>query len=328
MIRISHTRRFTRNGIACIVALFSALPAVAQTFPSRPVRFIVPFAPGGGTDIAARVYASDLSRRLGVNMVIDNRPGAAGAVGVELAANATPDGYTICVVSASHAINSATNRNLPYDLAKDVQGVSQITSAFLVLTVHPSLPAKSVRELIAYARANDGKLNYGSSGTGGISHLAGAMFAHMTHTTLVHIPYRGEAAAISDLLAGRTQLQFASPLNAAPHIATGRIRALAVTSDKRSPAAPDIPTIAEAGLPGYEVSQWYGVVTSARTPPALVKRLAAAFAQSANAPQVKQRLASDGLDTVSSTPERFSAHIRAEIGKWRKLVQDAGLDLQ
>ena len=315
------------RSIACVIAIAFAFPVVGQTYPARPIRFIVPFAAGGGTDIAARVYASDLSRSLGTNVVVDNRPGAAGAIGVELTANATPDGYTICVISASHAINSATNRNLPYDLAQDVQGVSQITSAFLVLVVHPSLPVKSVKDLIAYARANDGKLNYGSSGTGGISHLAGAMFAHMTHAKLEHIPYRGEAAAITDLLSGRTQLQFASPLNAAPHITAGRVRPLAVTSVQRSPAAPEVPTIAEAGLPGYEVSQWYGVVTSANVPRVIVSRLSAAIAASASAPGVRQRLASDGLETVSSTPERFSAHVRAEIGKWRKLVQDAGLDL-
>jgi tripartite-type tricarboxylate transporter receptor subunit TctC len=260
--------------------------------------------------------------------VVDNRPGAAGTIGVDLTANAAPDGYTICLVSASHAINSATNTNLPYDLGRDVQGVSQITSAFLIVVVPNTLPVKSVRELIDFAKANPARLNFGSSGTGGISHLAGAMFAHMTGTSMVHIPYRGEAAALTDLLAGRTQLQFASPLNARPHIMGGRLRALAVTATKRSAASPDLPTVAEAGVTGYAVEQWYGVVTSPRAPAAAVARLAAEFAISARAPEVAQRLNADGLDAVTSTPAAFSLHIRNEIAKWRKLVADAGIQLQ
>jgi tripartite-type tricarboxylate transporter receptor subunit TctC len=300
----------------------------AQSFPSRPIRFIVPFAAGGGTDIAGRIYAANLAPRLAQNVVIDNRPGAAGTIGVDITANAVPDGYTICLVSASHAINSATNANLPYDLGKDVQGVSQITSAFLIVVVHNALPVKSVRELIAHAKENSGRLNYGSSGSGGISHLAGAMFGHMTGTVLVHIPYRGEAAALTDLLAARTQLQFASPLNTRPHILGGRLRALAVTSAKRSSASPELPTVAEAGVPGYEVEQWYGVVTSPRVSRAVVEKLSAEFAVSARAPDLVQRLKSDGLEAVTSTPEAFSRHIKNEITKWRRLVKDAGIQLQ
>lgn len=300
----------------------------AHGFPAKPVHFIVPFAAGGGTDIVARTYAANMSQRLGENVVVDNRPGASGTVGVEMTANAIPDGYTICIISASNAINSATNSKLPYDLAKDVQGVSQVTSAFFVLVVHPSSPAKSVGQLIEYAKANPGKLNYGSSGTGGISHFAGAMFAHMSRTTLVHIPYRGEAAAITDLLGGQTQLQFSSLINANPHIRAGRLRALAVSAAKRTPAAPDLPTVAESGVPGYEVNQWYGVVASAKVPRAIINKLSAEFAASARAPDVTQRLQLDSVEAVSSKPEDFSAHIKSEIAKWRKLIKDAGLQLQ
>lgn len=302
--------------------------AAEQPFPARPLRFIVPFAPGGGTDIAARIFATNLTQRLNQNVVIDNRPGAAGTIGVEITANAVPDGYTICLISASHAINAATNSGLPYDLGRDVQGVSQMTSAFLIVVVHNAVPVKSIRELIEYAKANAGRINYGSSGTGGISHLAGAMFAHMTATAMVHIPYRGEAAALTDLLASRTQLQFASPLNARPHILGGRLRALAVTAGKRSTASPELPTVAEAGIPGYEVEQWYGVVTSPRVPRAIVDKLAAEFAVSARAADLVQRLKSDGLDAVTSKPEVFGQHVRNEIAKWRKLVNDAGIQLQ
>ena len=314
----------------CAAPVFNCVAAAAQEppFPTRPIRFIVPFAPGGGTDIAARIFAANLSQRLSQNVVIDNRPGAAGTIGVEITANAAPDGYTLCLISASHAINSATNANLPYDLGRDVQGVSQITSAFLIVVVHNALPVKSVRELIDYAKANAGKLNYGSSGTGGISHLAGAMFAHMTGTAMVHVPYRGEAAALTDLLAARTQLQFASPLNARPHILGGRLRALAVTAARRSAASPELPTVAEAGVPGYAVEQWYGVVTSPRVPRPAVDKLSAEFAVSARAPEVVQRLNADGLDAVASKPDEFSRHVRSEIAKWRKLVKDAGIQLQ
>ena len=316
----------------CAAALgltaLAAGPVAAQPYPAKPIRFIVPFAPSGGTDIAARIYAASLTPRLGQNVVVDNRPGAAGSIGVELTAHAAPDGYTLCLVSASHAINSATNSRLPYDLARDVRGVSQITSAFLIVTVHATLPVKSVRELIDYARANPDRLNYGSSGTGGISHLAGAMFAHLTGTAMTHVPYRGEAAALADLLAARTQLQFASPLNARPHLAGGRLRALAVTAAKRSAASPELPTVAEAGVPGYTVEQWYGVVAAARVPPAVLATLSEAFAQAARAPEVAQRLNADGLDAVASSPDAFTRHLRDEIAKWRKLVADAGLQLQ
>jgi tripartite-type tricarboxylate transporter receptor subunit TctC len=296
--------------------------------PGKPVRFIVPFAAGGGTDIATRIYAATLTRQMGRNFVVDNRPGASGAVGVDITAKAPPDGQTICIISASNTVNSAVNQKLSYDLAKDLQGVTQVTSAFFVLIVPQSSPIKSTKELIAYAKAQPGKLNYGSSGTGGITHLAGALFSHLEKITMVHIPYRGESAAITDLLGGQTQLQFASPLNASPHLTSGKLRALGVSSGKRNAAMPDIPTIAESGVAGYDVSQWYGVITSAKVPMSQINRLSEAFAAAAKEPEIVQRLRTDGVDAVSSKPAVFHAHVTAEIGKWEKLVKEAGLQLQ
>jgi tripartite-type tricarboxylate transporter receptor subunit TctC len=300
----------------------------AHGYPVKPIRFIVPFAPGGGTDIVARLHANNISKRLGYNVVVDNRAGGAGTVGVDTTANAVADGYTICIISATNAINSAINPKLPYDLARDLQGVSQLTSAFLLLVVQASFPARSVSQLIDYARTNPGKLNFGSSGTGGHSHFAGAMFAQMARINLVHIPYRGEAAAITDLLGGQTQLQFSSLINANPHINSGRLRALGISSSKRSSTAPDLPTIAESGVPGYEVSQWYGVVTASKVPRAIINTLSGEFAKSAQSAEIVQRLKTDSVESVSSRPEVFGAHVRAEIDKWRKLIRDAGLQLQ
>lgn len=313
-------------GIAILVPGTSANSADGP--PGKPIRFIVPFAAGGGTDIAARLYAATLTRQMGQNFVVDNRPGASGAVGVDITAKAPPDGQTICIISASNTVNSAVNQRLSYDLAKDLQGVSQVTSAFFILVVHQSSSIKSTKDLVTYAKTQPGKLNYGSSGAGGITHLAGELFSHLAKIKMVHIPYRGESAAIADLLGGQTQLQFASPLNASPHLNSGKLRALGISSSKRNPAMADIPTIAESGVPGYDVSQWYGVITSAKVPMAQVNRLSDAFATAAKDPEILQRLRTDGVDAVSSKPGAFQAHVAAEISKWAKLVKESGLQLQ
>jgi len=302
--------------IALLITLIYSAQLNAASGSPKPIRFIVPWAAGGGTDITARIYAANLSKRLNQTVIVDNRTGASGILGVDVTAKAPPDGNTICIISASSAVNSATNQNMPYDLVKDLQGVSQLIAAPFVLVVLPSFPAKSVGELIAYAKANPGKLNYGSSGVRGLTHLAGAMLAHMSQTDMVHVAYRGEAAAIIDLMSGSTQFQVASLLNANPHINSGRLRALAITSSKRNSALPDIPTIAESGIPGYEVSQWYGVVTSAKVPKEIVNKLSADIAISARDPEVVQRLKTDGVDAVSSKPEEFSAHVKSEVARW------------
>ena len=309
------------------ISMAHAASAEVDKYPSKPIRLIAPFVPGGGTDITARAIAAKLTERWGQQVIVDNRAGAAGAIGVELTATAAPDGYTICLISASHSVNSATNSKLPYDLTRDLQAISQATSLFYVMYLHPSVPAKSVPELITYAKANPGKLSFGSSGTGGLQHFAGEMFNFLAGVKMVHIPYKGGAAATADALAGNIQVGFGTLLSSRAHYKAGRLRPLAITARQRSSTAPEYPTIAEAGLPGYEVDQWYGIITSAKVPRPIVDKLAAAIAEAVKSPETAQRFGAEGSTPVGSTPDQFSAHIRSEIAKWRKLVKDAALEL-
>ncbi|MGH8703594.1 MAG: tripartite tricarboxylate transporter substrate binding protein [Burkholderiales bacterium] len=317
--------------LACAVAaqpLAAAQPDSAANYPIKPIRFIAPFAPGAGTDTTARTIAQKLSDAWGQQVVVDNRTGAGGAIGVDLTAKAAPDGYTICLISASLSVNSAVNAKLPYDLAQDLAAISQASSLFYVVYHNPSVPVKSIKELIAYAKANPDKLNFGSSGTGTLQHFAGELFNHMAGIQLVHVPYKGTAAVIPAMLAGDVQVGFATLFGVRPHLPSGRLRALAVTAGKRSPAVPELPTVAEAGVPGYEVDQWYGVITSAKVPAPIVRKLNAAINEALKSPDVAKRFAADGSTPTGSTPEQFGAHIRSEIAKWRKLVKEAKLELQ
>jgi tripartite-type tricarboxylate transporter receptor subunit TctC len=321
--------------LAALVTLSAVAPAAlaattdaASGYPNRPVRFIVPFVPGGGTDTTARTIAQKLSDMWNQQFIVDNRTGAAGTIAVELTAKAVPDGYTICLISASHSVNAATNSKLPYDLTSDLQGISQATSLFYALYHHPSVPVKSVKEIIAYSKANPSKLLFGSSGTGGLQHFAGEMFNYMGGARLTHVPYKGTGAVIIAMLAGEVQVGFGTLFGVRPHMESGRLKVLAITAAKRSPAVPDIPTIAESGVPGYEVDQWYGVITSAKVPKPIVQKLNAGIVELLKAPDVAKRLASDGSTPVGSAPEHFDAHIKSEIAKWRKLVKAAGLKLQ
>jgi tripartite-type tricarboxylate transporter receptor subunit TctC len=301
--------------------------ADADNYPNKPIRLLVPFVAGAGTDITARTIAAKLTERFGQQVIADNRTGAAGTIAVDLTAKAAPDGYTICLISASHSVNAATNPKLPYDLTKDLQAVSQATSLFYVVYVNPSVPAKSIKELIAYAQANPGKLNFGSSGTGGLQHLAGEMLNHLGKIKMVHIPYKGGAAVIIDALAGNIQVGFGTFLSLRPHFNAGKLHPLAISATKRSPIAPEVPTVAEAGVPGYEVDQWYGVITGAKVPRPIVNKLSAAIAEGIKSPEVAKRLSGEGSTPVGSTPEEFGRHIAAEVNKWRKLVKEAGLVL-
>lgn len=316
----------------CASALLSA-PALAaaadpvKDYPTKPVRFIAPFVPGAGTDTTARAIAQKLSDLWGQQVIVDNRTGAAGAIGVDLTAKAPPDGYTICLISASHSVNSATNPNLPYDLTKDLQGITQATSLFYTVYHHPSVPVKSVKELIAYAKANPGKLNFGSSGTGGLQHFAGEMFNHMAGIKITHVPYKGSAAVIVAMLANEVQVGFGTLFGVRPHMQSGRLNVLAITAAKRSPAAPDLPTVSEAGVPGYVVDQWYGIIASSKVPKPIIQKLNAAIAEVLKSPDVVKRFAADGSTPVGSKPEEFNAHIKSEIAKWQKLVKDAKLQL-
>ena len=316
---------------ACCAAVFSATAGAAtdaaSNYPSKPVRFICPFAPGAGTDLTARTIAQKLGEKWGQQFVVDNRTGAGGAIGVDTVAKAIPDGYTIGLISASNSVNSATNPGLPYNMEKDLQGIAQATSLFYVMYTHPSVPAKTVKELIAYAKANPGKLNFGSSGNNTLQHFSGELFNHMAGVKITHVPYKGTAAVIPAMLAGEVQLGFGSLIGTRSQISAGKLRGLAITAAKRSPTV-DLPTIAESGLKGYEVDQWYGVIASSKVPQPIIRKLSAAIAEALKQPDVGPRLAADGSTPVGSTPEQFNAHIKSEIGKWKRLVKEANLPLQ
>jgi tripartite-type tricarboxylate transporter receptor subunit TctC len=295
-------------------------------FPTKPIRLIVPFVAGVGTDTISRMIAPKLAERWGQQVVVDNRSGAAGSIGVEMTLAAPPDGYTICLISASHSVNAATNPKLSYDLIRDLQGISQLTSLNYVMYVHPSVPAKTVQDLIAYTKANPDKLNFGSSGTGGLQHLAGELFKHMAGVKLVHVPYKGGAQVNAEVMAGNIQLGFGT-LQSRRYYTLGKLRPLGISGRVRSSVAPEIPTIAEQGLPGYEVDQWYGIVTSAKVPGAVVTKISQGIAEAVKSPDIAQRLSADGTTPVGSNSEQFTAHVRSEVGKWRKLVKDVGLTL-
>jgi len=312
---------------AIVQPLFAAQSDPVADYPSKPIRFIAPFVAGAGTDTTARTIAQKLSENWGQQVIVDNRTGAAGSIGVELTAKAAPDGYTICLISASHSVNSATSTKLPYDLAKDLQAITQASSLFYAVYHSPVVPVKSIKELISYAKANPGKLNFGTSGTGGLQHFAGEMFNHMTGIKLVHVPYKGSAAVIPAMLAGDVQVGFGTLFGVRPHIPSGRLRVLAITAAKRSPAAPEYPTVVEAGVPGYVVDQWYGIITGLKVPAVLVRKLNAGIVEALKSPDVAKRLMADGSTPVGSTPEQFSAHIKSEIAKWRKVAKEAKLEL-
>ena len=310
-----------------LVALLPA-PVAGQGFPARPLRIIVPLAPGGGVDITARAMAQRLSSRWGQPVVVDNRSGGTGTIGLEIAARAIPDGYTVTFVTGSHTARPATEPNLSYDLLRDLAPISQLTRQSYVLVLNPGLPVRSVRELLALAQERPGTLTYGSAGIGSLQHFSGALFGIASATRLLHVPYKGGGPALADVVAGHISMVFATPLESLPHIKGGRLRALAVTSSQRSPAMPDLPTIAESGAPGYEVTNWYGVMAPRATPAHLVAALHKGFVDTLRSAEITERLAADGVEPVGSSPEEFRRHIEAELGKWRGVVLKAGIKVQ
>lgn len=299
----------------------------ARDYPSRPIRLIVPFLPGAGTDLTTRAIAKKLSETWGQQVVADNRPGASGAIGVDMAAKAAPDGYTMCTISSGLTVLSAVNDKLPFEFGKDVTGVSQFTSLYYVLTVHHALPARSVKELIVYAKANPGKIKQGSSGTAALQHFTGEMFAHMSGVKFLHIPYKGGGGAVSALVSGEVDLAFTTFMSTRVLVANNRLRYLAITGAKRSPVMPDLPTVAESGVPGFEVNQWYGAVLSSKVPPAIIQKISNAMRDALRTPEVAERLAGDGSTASPSSPKEFNALIHADIAKWRRLVKEANLQL-
>jgi tripartite-type tricarboxylate transporter receptor subunit TctC len=300
--------------------------AAAQTgYPAKPVRFIVPSAAGGGTDIIARSVAHKLSESLGQPFVVDNRPGAGQMIGIELAAKSPADGHTILMAASTLAINPIMYKKVSYDPLRDFAPITQAASLPNVLVVHPSLPVHSVAELIAYARQRPGQLNFASAGVGTSPQMSVELLKSMAGIDMVHIPYKGTSPGVVDLLAGQVSVMAPNLLTALPHIKAGKLRALAVTSAKRSEALPEVPTVAESGLPGYDSTQWYGVLAPAGTSRAIVARLHDEIVRALREPEVRQRLAADGAEPVGSSPEEFAAFIKSEIDKWAKVASAAGI---
>jgi tripartite-type tricarboxylate transporter receptor subunit TctC len=309
--------------LLCVTLAVLAAPVLAQNYPSKPVRLIVGYSPGGPNDILARVVGQKLSDALGVPVPVDNRPGADSMIGTQLTARAAPDGYTICVISASSTIHPSVYTNIPYDILKDLSPVSTLASSVFVLVVNPSLPVKSVKELIALAKSRPGQLNFASSGPGGTLHLAGELFKSLAHVSMNHIPYKGGAPAVTDVLSGQVELMFSPMAVAMPHVKSGRLRLLAVTSAKRWPALPNVPTVAEAGVPGYEATGWYGIVAPARTPPPIIARLNQEIVKVLGRADVRQQLAGYDLEPVGNSPEQMASHMQAEVAKYAKVARDA-----
>jgi len=299
--------------------------AAADAYPARPIRFVVAFPPGGGTDIIARSIAQKLAERLAQQVVVDNRPGAGGNIGTDIVAKSAPDGYTLLMGSAGPlAINASLFDKMPFDPIRDLAPVTLAASTPNVLVVHPSLKAATVNELIALAKARPGEINFASSGHGTPAHLAGELFNSMAGVKLVHVPYKGAAPALADLLGGQVQLMFSTMPPALPHVKDGKLRALAVTSSKRSRAMPELPTVDEVALPGFEANTWHGVVVPAGTPAAIVARLNREIVAILHLPEVVERLSGQGAEALGSTPEEFAAYIRSESVKWAKVVRDSG----
>ena len=314
---------------AALIASLVATLACAQTFPSRPIRLIVPFAAGGGNDNVARLVGKRLADSLGQPLVIDNRPGAGGVLGAELAAKAAPDGYTLFLGGVgSHAVNPNLHERLPYDPIRDFAPVALLASAPLILVAHPSVPVNTFAEFVAYARSKPGRLNYASNGNGSSSQLAAVMFDSMAGVDMVHVPYKGLSPALTDLLSGQVQVMSSSVVAMLPHIKAGKLKGLAVTGSRRLPAMPYLPTIAESGLPGYEASSWYGILAPAGTRRDIVARLNSELVKALDQPDVRASLLAEGAEPVGGTPEQFAAHIRSEKERLGKLIRDAKIRLE
>jgi tripartite-type tricarboxylate transporter receptor subunit TctC len=310
----------------CTCWFTATVCAAAQLdFPTRPVRVIVPQPPGASTDLTARLVAQKLADALGQPVIVDNRPGAGSIIGTELVAKATPDGYTILVVASSITINPSLHPNLGFDPLRDLAPITQLSAFPNMLTVHPSLPVKTVADMIAVAKAQPGKLNYGSSGTGTGTHLSAELFKYMTGVSMVHIPFKGGGQAVTALIGGQVQLNFATIPSVLPHVRSGKLRAIAVTTAKRSAAVPETPTIAEAGVPGYDHGPWNGMLAPAKTPAAIIARLNAEAAKAMQSADMKTVLNTEGAEPVGNSPQAFGAILREETVKWAKVIKAAGI---
>jgi tripartite-type tricarboxylate transporter receptor subunit TctC len=314
-----------RLGCAALAAAAAGAAFAQAGYPSKPVRMVVPSSAGGGTDIVARIIAPELSKRLGQQVVIDNRPGAGTMIGIEVAAKSPPDGYTLLMGLSTLAINSALYKKVPYDPVRDFAPITVAVTSASILVVHPSLPVKTLKELISFARARPGQLNYASAGVGTYPQMTYELFLSMAKLRMVHIPYKGTAPAMIDMLAGQVATMAATVLTGLPHIRTGRLRPLGITSAQRNAVVPDIPTVAEGGLPGYESVQWYAVLAPAQTPRNIIAKLHTELVHVLHSPEIKKRFAADAAETVGNTPEEFARHIHSELDKWERVAREAGI---
>lgn len=311
----------------CAASFGLSLPVLGQEYPTKAIRLIVPFPPGGGTDILARLVGQKLTASMGQQVIVDNRPGAGGSLGAELTAKSPPDGYALIMVSASYAVNASIYK-LAFDPIRDLVPLAHVASVPFVLVAHPSLPAGNVKELIALAQSKPGQINYASTGNGSAPHLAGELFTMMTHTKMIHVPYKGGAPAVADLMGGQVQLLFSTVVQALPQIKAGKLKPIAVAGMKRSTALPDVATIDESGVRGFDVIDWFGMLSPRGTPDIIVARLNREIVQGVQSAEVKNRLGADGVEAVGSTPAEFAELIRRDIEKFAHIVNAAGIRLE
>ncbi|MEI7678362.1 MAG: tripartite tricarboxylate transporter substrate binding protein [Betaproteobacteria bacterium] len=311
-----------------VLAAIAALPAAAQTYPNRPIRLVVPSSPGGGTDITGRIVANKLSEQLGQQVVVDNRAGAGTIIGIEIAAKAPPDGYTLLMGLSTLAINPSMYAKLPYDALRDLAPISLAVLSPNILTVHPSVPAKTVKEFIALAKAKPGTITFGSAGQATSPHLSGELLKVLAKIDIVHVPFKGSGQSVISSISGEIAANFPSVPTAIPYIKAGKLRGLGVTMAKRTAALPDVPSIAEAGVPGYEATQWFGMLAPAGTPRPIIDRLNHEMVKLLKSPEVRDRLIADGTDPAPTTPEEFGAYIKSETEKWTKVIKAAGIKPQ
>ena len=319
MKRILHT-------VLLVLTLASPTAVLAQgTYPNKPIRLIVPFPPGGTTDILARSVGNELTKSLGQPVVVENRSGAAGNIGADAVAKSAPDGYTLLMGTVgTHGINSGLYAKMPYDAVKDFAPITIVAAVPNMLVLHPSVPAKTVKELIDLAKANPGKITFASSGAGTSIHLSGELFKTMAGVDILHVPYKGSSPALTDLVGGQVNIMFDNMPSALPLVKGGRLRAIAVTTSKRSATMPDLPTMAEAGLPGFDASSWFGVLAPAGTPKDIINKLNAAIVKALGTPEMKDKLSSQGAEPIGNTPEQFATHIQSELVKWAKVIKESG----
>jgi tripartite-type tricarboxylate transporter receptor subunit TctC len=321
----SITKTYVLFALAALLLISSPFPPASAAYPDRPIRIVVPFAPGGGTDVVARTLAQEMARDLGASIVIENKPGAGTIIGTQAVATSDPDGYTLLMGTFANAVNPSLKAKLPYDPHRDFAAVALIARSFNIVVVNPKSPYRSIADLIAAAKAEPEKLSYGTYGTGTSAHLAGELFKNLARVNLTTVPYKGAAPAITDLIGGQIQVMFTTVASAASLIQGGQLRALAVTSVQRSPAFPDVPTVAEAGVPGYSAESWYGLFAPARTPPEVIARLNKSAAIAVQSEAFRKLGVNEGLVMVASPPEELDRYFRGEEERWRKVIQDAGI---